>query len=125
MVTTAAIGPRESGTGGGFTSPKSSTGWASGRSFSTPADCQPPRPDSTPGGGPHTNVGLAALRRAIEPRDRGCTAPGCDRPADWCDIHHVWHWEDGGPTSYDNGRMLCRHHHIQEHRNDHHGPEPP
>ena len=29
---------------------------------------------------------------AIETRDGGCTAPGCDRPADWCDIHHVWHW---------------------------------
>jgi hypothetical protein len=66
-----------------------------------------------------------AIRRGLEARDRGCTHPGCDRPPDWCDGHHIWHWEDGGPTSLDNLVLLCRHHHIEAHRNDNHGPAPP
>ena len=39
-----------------------------------------------------------AVRRAITLRDKGCVWPGCDRPAGWCDAHHVRHWADGGPT---------------------------
>lgn len=59
------------------------------------------------------------LRRAIIIRDRGCCAfPSCDRPAKWCDVHHVRHWLDGGPTNMDNGVLLCAFHHRLIHKGD-------
>lgn len=46
-------------------------------------------------------------------RDLGCRYPGCDRPGEWCEGHHIWHWERGGPTRLDNLVLLCsRHHHL-------------
>ncbi len=59
-----------------------------------------------------------ALRRALVLRDRGCAFPGCDRPAAWCDGHHIVHWADGGPTSLENGVLLCGHHHVVVHRDN-------
>jgi hypothetical protein len=58
----------------------------------------------------------SAIRRALEFRDRGCTHAGCDVPARWCDAHHIVHWADGGPTSLENLRLLCRRHHREAHR---------
>jgi hypothetical protein len=58
----------------------------------------------------------AAIRRAITLRDRGCTWPGCNRPAGWCDCHHIKHWADDGPSSYENGCLLCPYHHAEIHR---------
>ncbi|HEY4615594.1 MAG TPA: HNH endonuclease signature motif containing protein [Citricoccus sp.] len=55
------------------------------------------------------------LRRAITARDGGCAAPGCTIPAPWCEAHHIEHWEHGGPTSVDNGVLLCSHHHHAVH----------
>src|SRR5690606_29618679 len=43
------------------------------------------------------------LRAAIIQRDTGCTWPGCDRPASWCDAHHVIPWVEGGNTAVENG----------------------
>ncbi|WP_313823808.1 DUF222 domain-containing protein [Citricoccus sp.] len=57
----------------------------------------------------------ARLRQAVAVRDGGCAAPGCWIPAPWCDVHHVDHWEHGGPTSVDNGVLLCNHHHHAVH----------
>ena len=59
-----------------------------------------------------------ALRRALDFRDGGCTPPGCDTPAHWCDAHHLHHWADGGATTLPNLRLLCRRHHriAHEHR---------
>jgi hypothetical protein len=62
----------------------------------------------------------AAQRRAIIARDRHCRWEHCDRPAAWCDAHHKIHWADGGPTSTDNGILICgRHHHQIHHDNTH------
>src|SRR6478735_6020989 len=58
----------------------------------------------------------APIRRAITLRDRGCTWPGCNRPAGWCDCHHIKHWADDGPSSYENGCLLCPFHHAEIHR---------
>ena len=51
------------------------------------------------------------LRRALIVRDQGCTFPACDRPARWCDAHHVISWADGGPTDLTNLALLCGYHH--------------
>jgi hypothetical protein len=65
--------------------------------------------------GRRTRTVPSAIRRALNRRDGGCTAPGCDRPQRWCDAHHVVHWADGGETSLDNLVLLCRRHHRMVH----------
>ncbi len=54
-------------------------------------------------------------RLAIEERDGGCRVPGCDRDK-WLHVHHVQHWEDGGPTDTENLIALCGRHHRLHHR---------
>jgi len=56
-----------------------------------------------------------ATRRAMVARDHRCVFPGCDRPAPWCDGHHLVHWADGGPTRLDNLGLVCRTHHRKVH----------
>jgi hypothetical protein len=55
------------------------------------------------------------LRRAVKLRDRGCTFSGCDRPAHWCDLHHIVPRNRGGPTTAENLTLLCRFHHTTVH----------
>ena len=57
-----------------------------------------------------------AQRRALAVRDSGCTFPGCDAPASWCDAHHVLPWGEGGLTDLSNLALLCRYHHGVTHR---------
>ncbi|MEX0796851.1 MAG: DUF222 domain-containing protein [Acidimicrobiia bacterium] len=59
-----------------------------------------------------------AQRRAVIARDRHCTWGGCRRPADWCDVHHIIHWADGGETILENLTLLCRYHHTLTHQQD-------
>jgi len=54
------------------------------------------------------------LRRSIEHRDRGCATPGCGKTRG-LEIHHIRHWEDGGPTDTANLLALCRRHHRDHH----------
>lgn len=56
-----------------------------------------------------------AQRRAIAIRDRGCTIPGCKRPASMSECHHVLPWSQGGPTSVANSALLREYHHLQVH----------
>jgi hypothetical protein len=65
--------------------------------------------------GRRTRTVPPSLRRAVVVRDRGCRFPGCDRPHQWCDAHHVRHWVQGGATALDNLILLCRHHHRLVH----------
>jgi hypothetical protein len=57
-----------------------------------------------------------AQRIALNYRDQGCTAPGCQAPPSWCDGHHVLHWLDGGLTDMINLILLCRRHHTMVHQ---------
>jgi hypothetical protein len=61
--------------------------------------------------GRQTPVIPPAMRRAVIVRDRHCRFPDCDRPHSWCDVHHIVHWADGGPTALQNLILLCRRHH--------------
>lgn len=56
------------------------------------------------------------IRTALVKRDGGCTFPHCDRPASWCEAHHVIGWEVGGVTALDNLTLLCDQHHDRVHR---------
>ena len=55
------------------------------------------------------------LRKALKVRDGHCRWPGCERPASWCDGHHLVHWIHGGGTDLDNLVLLCRRHHRMVH----------
>ena len=58
-------------------------------------------------------------RRAVIARDRKCAWPQCTAPARWCQVHHVDWWErDHGPTTVDNGVLVCSFHHHEVHRQD-------
>ena len=73
------------------------------------------------GDGQPLNVGRTrrlatdAQRRAAMVRDGGCVFPGCDMPVNWCDLHHVIEWQNGGATDLDNLACLCRRHHGLTH----------
>lgn len=53
----------------------------------------------------------APIRAALELRDGGCIFPGCDKPPEACEAHHVIPWRDGGPTALWNLVLPCPHHH--------------
>src|SRR5579862_4208068 len=59
-----------------------------------------------------------ALWRALVVRDRHCQWPDCERPAGWCEAHHIQYWEHGGPTDLENLKLLCWQHHRQQHQHD-------
>ncbi len=55
-------------------------------------------------------------RIALAIRDGGCRWTGCDRPASYCEAHHIDEWaRDDGRTDIDRGILLCRFHHMQLH----------
>ncbi len=66
--------------------------------------------------GRDTNTISAELRTVLVVRDRGCRFPGCDRPATWCDGHHVTWWRRNGTTDQHNLVLLCRKHHRTLHK---------
>ena len=55
------------------------------------------------------------LRNAILAKFRECVIGGCDRPAQWLDLHHIIPWSQGGPTNEANIIAPCRHHHTAIH----------
>ncbi len=63
--------------------------------------------------GPAVRFFGGATRRAIELRDRRCAHPYCDEPAERCEVDHIIPYSAGGPTTQDNGRLLCGFHNRQ------------
>lgn len=57
----------------------------------------------------------AGLRSALKIRDGHCQWPRCERPASFCDGHHLVHWVNGGETNLGNLVLLCRRHHRMVH----------
>jgi hypothetical protein len=64
-----------------------------------------------------------SLRGAVEARDVTCTFPGCDTPADRCDLDHIQPFDHRkntkasdasgrGQTNAQNLHALCRKHHL-------------
>ena len=63
--------------------------------------------------GTTTRLYSDAQFNAIVLRDQHCRHFGCDRPPQWCQVHHTIPVEDGGPTDLATGILKCtRHHHI-------------
>jgi len=54
-------------------------------------------------------------RLLVEHRDQCCRVPGCEANQ-WLHVHHLWHWEDGGPTDTWNLICLCPKHHRMHHQ---------
>ncbi len=52
-----------------------------------------------------------ALATYVKLRDMTCRFPGCDAPAEVCDIDHTIPWPYG-PTHASNLTLKCRHHHL-------------
>jgi hypothetical protein len=48
---------------------------------------------------------------ALIARDQGCAFPGCRRPPEWTEKHHVRPWAKGGTTDVDEMCLLCDYHH--------------
>jgi hypothetical protein len=46
-------------------------------------------------------------RIVLYAKDRGCTHPGCDVPADKCEAHHMHEWSRGGRTDADEMTLTC------------------
>ena len=56
------------------------------------------------------------LFHALVLRDAHCRFPGCDRPPEWCEAHHLRHWLDGGRTELTNLALCCTRHHQLLHQ---------
>ncbi len=66
------------------------------------------------------------VRKAVEVRDRGCQHPTCHEPIDRCQVDHIIPWSADGPTSQENGRLLCGHHNrLRNQRRDPQGDPAP
>ena len=53
-----------------------------------------------------------ALAEFIRARDLWCRFPGCEVPAEFCDLDHSIPWIRGGPTHPSNLHCKCRAHHL-------------
>jgi hypothetical protein len=56
----------------------------------------------------------AGLEWFIRLRDLTCRFPGCEKPADLCDIDHTVPFDIGGVTHPSNLKCLCRKHHLHK-----------
>ena len=55
-----------------------------------------------------TRLATPAQRLVLYALERGCTHPGCDVPAYWCQVHHATKdWAAGGETNIDDLTLSC------------------
>jgi hypothetical protein len=58
-----------------------------------------------------------SARDAAKLMVRHCEHPGCELPAEWCEVDHAVEWaEDDGPTDQQNARIRCGTHNREKHR---------
>jgi hypothetical protein len=65
--------------------------------------------------GRRQRLATEAQRHALLAMHTTCAFPGCTAPVEWCEVHHVEPWEQGGSTDLDNLLPLCLvegHHHL-------------
>ncbi len=53
-------------------------------------------------------IASADQRLVLYAKDRGCTAPGCNIPAYWTEVHHDDDWARGGRTDIDRLTLACK-----------------
>lgn len=56
-------------------------------------------------------IATADQRIVLTAKERGCTYPGCDRPAYHCQAHHMDEWAAGGNTDIESLTLGCERHH--------------
>ena len=76
------------------------------------------RSGASPGQNPayrpaHRRYRADQLGAAVRARPCRCRFVACERRT--CDLHHVRHYADGGPTAMANGILLCPRHHTLVH----------
>lgn len=69
--------------------------------------------------GQRTRFFTGGLRRCLEVLHRYCTHPGCDVPAEDCEMDHITEYEDGGVTTQANGQPNCKPHNLWKHNQKH------
>ncbi len=57
-------------------------------------------------------IASADQRIVLMASDRGCSFPGCTRPATWSQVHHIDEWRAGGSTDIDSLTFGCDMHHA-------------
>ena len=58
--------------------------------------------------GRDSRLATPAQRLVLYATERGCTRPGCDVPACWCQVHHAaTDWGRGGQTNIDELTLAC------------------
>ena len=60
-------------------------------------------------------IATADQRIVLHAMVRGCTAPGCDVPGYFTEVHHTEEWADGGVTDIDKLTFACKrdHSHVK------------
>ena len=53
-------------------------------------------------------IATADQRIVLHALARGCTAPGCDAPGYFTEVHHTDEWADGGATDIDKLTLACK-----------------
>lgn len=57
--------------------------------------------------GRQRRLASADQRIALIGAEHGCTAPGCDSAAAYCEVHHLRDWAAGGTTDIENLTLAC------------------
>jgi hypothetical protein len=63
--------------------------------------------------GRSSRLATAAQRAAARAVHDTCCIAGCDTPFDYCELHHITWWSDGGRSDLANLAPVCsKHHHL-------------